>query len=89
MDDKSLIRSRDAEYGQSWLKTGRILALLGQDITRLLIVCPDISFNWIMILNKLVRALVSPHKKDHWDDIIGYAQLTKEYLERKEVHPNG
>jgi len=38
------------------------------------------SFAWEMILNKLIRAMASPEKEDHWKDVQGYAQLVLESL---------
>lgn len=42
-------------------------------------------YPWVQILCKLVRALETPEKLDHWNDIIGYATLVKDELERRQA----
>lgn len=74
-----IIKERDEAYGASWKTTGEILAFLlakpGQNPP---LFQTPYSFNWIMILNKLTRALASPENPDHWLDIAGYATLVYE-----------
>ena len=43
-------------------------------------------FQWLMIFNKLIRALTSPSETDHWQDIIGYATLVLQAIEEEEAH---
>jgi len=43
-------------------------------------------FNWMMILNKLIRALYTPNDPDHWKDIAGYATLVMNDIVKEEHH---
>lgn len=85
MDPKSdwheqLLQERGSEYGDSWQQTDRwIKAHLDQ-----LAAAPS-PFTLIMLHNKLARALTSPTKEDHYDDIIGYAKLAKRALAPSEA----
>jgi hypothetical protein len=68
------LKVRGIEYGAAWKLTGKVLKEVTK-IGRLPILSTPYFFNWIMILNKLHRALMSPENKDHWEDIAGYALL--------------
>lgn len=74
-DHDQLLKQRGAEYGESWRMTDRWI----QENTELLAAAPS-PFTLIMMHNKLMRALTSPSKEDHYDDIIGYAKLAKQAL---------
>ncbi len=67
----NLISERGAEYGESWRETGRFLAEHHEEIAAM----GENSFAYVMMHNKLMRALRSPGNKDHYDDLIGYAKL--------------
>ncbi len=79
-----LLDERQETYGSSWWHTGNIireLAVRGQLGGML---NGDFFFPWIMILNKLIRALASPNDIDHWRDIIGYASIVFHALDAAE-----
>ena len=87
-DRVELLDEREAQYGQAWETTGVILGGLRVDLYKMIHSSSWLSFNWIMILNKLTRALKTPNDKDHWRDIIGYAQLVLNRLEEEEDVPD-
>lgn len=78
-----LIISRGAKYGEAWILTGQILGLVQEKspiaFTRLF--ASPYGFNWVIILNKLVRALASPTETDHWHDSQAYAKLVADHID--------
>ena len=79
-----LLAERNGQYKDAWKLTGLAAQPLADQIFRLLITYPELWYNWIIILNKLIRILGSPEHLDSWKDIIGYATLAADYLEGKE-----
>lgn len=80
-----LVANRDAEYGGAWKRTGEMIGqMLDESMHTPPVFRSVFSFNWIMILNKLARAMVTPNNKDHWLDIAGYATLVVNDLEAKD-----
>lgn len=81
------IAEREAQYAGAWEVTGKLVAspLLMHSVGNLLNLFPDAWFPWVMILNKLIRALWSPKNPDHWLDIQGYAKLVHDRLTEKEI----
>jgi len=80
-----LVSERDEEYGASWLHTSKLLTWFYEHGLLFRIIHDSVFlFNWIMILNKLVRALATPSNKDHWTDIQGYALLCTRHLDAQE-----
>ena len=79
-DPKLLVTERNAQYKDAWRKTGFIAQPVSGEIDKLLVENPDLWYNWIIILNKLVRILGDPSSIDSWKDIAGYAQLVVDYL---------
>lgn len=83
---KETVDDRETTYGDAWKKTGQIMSFLMGDGE---LVLPDPLFSttyvfaWMMILNKLVRAITSPNNPDHWLDIAGYATLVYEEVKRE------
>lgn len=73
---RNMLDNRDVKYGQSWLVTGKLMPLLKLDR----IINQGLFFAWIMILNKLMRAMTTPDDIDHWKDIAGYAILVADHL---------
>lgn len=70
----SVMLERDAEYGEAWLLTGQVVNFVGgHRLSR--IIESGFMYNWITIMCKLMRVLKSPHHRDSWLDIAGYAQL--------------
>lgn len=82
-DIRSLIHERDEAYGSAWKVTGSwLIELIGNlPVNKPNILRTPYLFAWIMILNKLHRALATPKDIDHWRDIAGYAQLVIEDIE--------
>lgn len=39
--------------------------------------------NWMIILSKMMRILVTPNDPEHWKDIEGYAALARDKIEGK------
>lgn len=74
---RKTLQARGLEYGAAWRLTGRTLNELIETtkVGLLPLLGSPYLFNWIMILNKLHRALMSPENRDHWEDIAGYALL--------------
>lgn len=68
-----LLEERDEAYGPAWQTSSMVLRFLRPE--RHPIGQSNAYFPWIMIMNKLHRAMQSPDKRDHWEDIMGYAQL--------------
>ncbi len=86
---QEIISDRDEDYGAAWKTTGEILAfLLAKPTQSPALFKTPYGFNWIMILNKLNRALASPENPDHWLDIVGYATLVFEELEANDAIEN-
>lgn len=75
-DIHAFVASRDKAYDEAWLKTSKVMVFLGVD--RSAIWATSFSYAWLMILNKLIRAMATPENKDHWLDIQGYCQLILE-----------
>ena len=73
---------RSAQYANAWRLQGHIvrIPLVRALLDQMLHTFPEAWFPWVMVLNKLLRALGSPRKLDHWDDIIGYATLVVDHL---------
>lgn len=80
-----LLGDRDSRYGKSWLTTNQIINFLWMRMPEL--IASDLGFNWIMILNKLIRALATPKDREHWIDIVGYAQLSLNHLDTRAKIP--
>lgn len=76
-----LLAERGKDYGDAWLLTGDIFKLIGSmRLTRL--VGSGFMYNWSEMLCRLIRALTSPYKRDHWADIEGYAHLVITKIDR-------
>lgn len=71
-----LVATRNEEYGEAYQVTDQWI----KDHLKELAASPS-PFSLIMIQNKVTRALASPDKQDHYDDIIGYAKLLLRELE--------
>ena len=74
-----LVKARNSEYGEAYAITDRWI----KENLEALAASPS-PFSLIMIQNKLTRALATPEKFDHYDDIIGYAKLLIIALERQQ-----
>ena len=83
----ALIDGRGEQYGAAHLTTSRIVQLLYSMHLHTNIIKSDVFFCWLMILNKLVRALADPSYKDNWADIAGYAELALRELEAHHDRP--
>ena len=76
-----LLLVRGSEYGLAWKATGDVLGDMVLNGLMSELAETSYTFNWVMIHNKLVRALQTPRDRDHWADIIGYAQLVLEDID--------
>jgi hypothetical protein len=74
----NLVKERSDKYGEAWLTTGEI----ARDLDAVGRLPAFALFPWLIILNKLIRALTSPYHIDHWRDIAGYAYIVTEHLEK-------
>lgn len=79
VDHDALVKERGSEYGESWRMTSQWIV----ENAALLAQAGDAAFPMVMMHNKLARALTSPLKQDHWDDMIGYAKLALQAIERR------
>lgn len=80
---KELVRERDELYGEAYVTTGLVVRELRNPIEKLLMYWPGLYLPWLMILNKLMRALANPGYPDTWRDIAGYAQLALEHINKE------
>lgn len=78
---QKLIEKRDKEYGNSWLITGQLINVVSDLFTNFQREAPELLIPWMMMLNKMVRLLFTPHKEDTWQDIAGYAQLVLRHFD--------
>ena len=76
-----LLKERESEYGHAWLSTGEFLRDERRFRTSNLWYTPY-GFAWLIILNKLERALITPSNADHWRDIEGYAKLVADRIDK-------
>lgn len=74
----TLLKDRDEEYGNAWKVSGNITSALRAEFDDLLRKAPQYAYAWMMILNKLIRATMTPYDIDHWIDIQGYAKLVSD-----------
>jgi len=86
---EQLLQKRDKQYAEAWRKTGMMSHSLTAEIAHLHFAFPEGWYNWVIILNKLVRILGDPKHLDSWRDIAGYATLVVEYLEKEEHEIRG
>ena len=70
---EELIEDRQNIYGDAWCETAHVANFLKW--RKYAIHRTPFTYAWLSILSKLIRALSSPMKVDHWDDIAGYAML--------------
>lgn len=83
MDVRELVDERNAQYAEAWRKTGVLAQSVSEELSWLLKVFPEGYFNWVTILNKLLRILGDAKHIDSWRDIAGYATLVVDYLEKE------
>lgn len=81
---QTLVTERGEDYDESWMLTAVVIKAL--QLEKRPIWRTPLSFAWIMVLNKLIRAMFSPTKKDHWVDMQGYAELVREQLDKPSSH---
>lgn len=81
----NIVEERQAVYGDAWFDAGIVMGVIPHRISNLLVVAPWMLHNWVLILSKLLRATVSPYNKDHWLDIMGYAQLVYDKIEKEDL----
>ena len=81
----SLLKSRGKQYRDSWELHGKLLQPIITDIVGMWVDFPEVLLPWMMIFNKLLRALTSPRNPDHWKDIAGYATLVVQHLREEKT----
>lgn len=59
------------------------MGLLHEPFHNLLIRHPKFAHNWVLMLSKLIRMLFNPFHIDNYEDIIGYATLSKQLAEQQ------
>lgn len=79
---EELLRERKSKYGDTWREAGEVMGILQVPFTKFLCSESWMAHNWVLILSKLIRILYSPREKDHWRDIIGYATLVLQNIDR-------
>ena len=82
-DTEALLAVRNKEYGEAHFLTSS--AMLHLRVFERPIGVSMLFFHWVIILNKLIRAIASPYKVDHWADIAGYAELAQNVIKNSEV----
>lgn len=87
-DIHELLSERNQQYAEAWRKTGLMAQLVESELTGMLLKFPEAWYNWVIILNKLVRILGDPYKIDSWRDIAGYATLVVDYIEKRMENEN-
>lgn len=81
-----LLEARGLEYADAWIVTSEVVGFLMEHghfnvLGRLIGRDAPYLYAWITVLCKLIRALNTPRKADHWRDIAGYAILVAEHIE--------
>lgn len=79
-----LLQERGSEYSDAWILTTEVMSFLwGKRYDMMTKLTRDTSYlyAWMTILCKLLRAITTPTKADHWRDIAGYATLVAEHIE--------
>lgn len=81
----STLSQRGESYGDAWKLTGQFLSevITKYNISLSPLMASGYMYNWMSIMSKLLRALTSPRKRDHWVDIAGYATLVANDLEEE------
>lgn len=77
---EQLIAARGSEYGDTITPTDQWIKDHIEELK-----AATSPFTLIMIYHKALRALASPNKRDHYDDIIGYAKLALRRLDDEEI----
>jgi len=80
-DPNEIINERDDIYRGAWKKAGLMMEPVADDVANLLKVVPEFFSPWNIMMSKMARILGSPHNKDHWLDIAGYAMLVVHDIE--------
>jgi hypothetical protein len=81
MTQQNISTERDRDYGTAWKLTSTVMQLVWSVAVTRLASTPYWHL-WYMILVKLIRLLYIPRHLDSWIDIVGYAQLAVDDLEK-------
>lgn len=79
--EEAIMLDRNLQYGEAWDLTNDLIAIISRRAPILHMIQQGVMFTWTIILNKLIRAIQSPLKVDHWRDIQIYAKLMADKLE--------
>lgn len=82
MNTQELLKVRGHTYGETWKLAGMVIGLLREQYAAFVKMAPWMVYAWVQILGKLIRILYSPYNIDTWNDIIGYATLVTEEIEK-------
>lgn len=77
-----LLAERGEVYGEAWILTGEVADYLHQNASHAELLDSGYYYAWITILGKLIRLIRSPYHLDTWRDIIGWATLAANHIER-------
>lgn len=77
-----LLADRRREYGEAWLLTGEVVDYLQKNADHTRLFASGFYYAWITILCKLIRVIRTPNHLDSWRDIIGYATLVVNHIEK-------
>lgn len=81
---EGLLQQRGAEYSDAWILTTEVVEVITRthpNLIKSLVNDGPYLLSWITILCKLIRAVTTPTKADHWRDIAGYATLVADHIE--------
>ena len=86
---KEVVEERQDPYGDAWYWHGRLYEVIPPELRRGILEDENhgFYFPWHLIFNKLLRALVTPRKEDHWLDIQGYAELARQHAKELNEQP--
>lgn len=82
-DVKKLLDERGKSYGDAWWLAGMVTGVLFNHNVRIFdrLIASFFLHNWVLILSKMMRILVTPYEAEHWKDIEGYARLVRDKIE--------
>jgi hypothetical protein len=80
-EQESVREERSGRYGNLWRITADIVQVARFNYPHAALWNSYYLAMWFKILGKVVRLIREPERKEHWIDIVGYAQLVVDDLE--------
>lgn len=77
----NLLSDKQQQHGDTHYLAGLVIGVLSDPFTKFVLVRPELVYNWVQMLGKLIRMLFNPTNLDNYDDIMGYATLNKRIVE--------